>query len=148
MQMGRPPTRQEVANWLGVDRSEYDRIERDSQQTTLTSIHASPRDAEGGETGEIGVLCDDAQADPAAVAQRSDLRELVTKGFSRAERLIIILYYYESMTMKEIGLTLALSESRVSQMHASVLRRLRAKLQHRADELALDDAPPIAGRIP
>ena len=43
---------------------------------------------------------------------------LVTKGLNRNERLIIILYYYEELTMKEIGATLDLSESRVSQMHS------------------------------
>src|SRR5512146_2781324 len=56
--------------------------------------------------------------------QRRDLRDLVTRGLSRAERLILILYYYEEMTMKEIGATLELSESRVSQMHSSILARL------------------------
>ena len=58
-------------------------------------------------------------ADPVREVQRKDLKELMTKGLSRAERLIIILYYFEEMTMKEIGLTLDLSESRVSQMHSS-----------------------------
>ena len=66
--------------------------------------------------------------------QRSDLKLLITKGLSRAERLIIILYYYEEMTMKEIGLTLDLSESRVSQMHSSILARLKAQMQHRSKE--------------
>ena len=47
---------------------------------------------------------------------------------SRAERLIVILYYYEQMTMKEIGAVLDLSESRVSQMHSSILNRLKAQL--------------------
>ena len=67
--------------------------------------------------------------------QRRDLRELITKGLSRAERLIIVLYYYEGMTMKEIGATLDLSESRVSQMHSSILARLKAQMQHRMREL-------------
>ncbi len=47
----------------------------------------------------------------------------------------MVLYYYESMTMKEIGLTLDLSESRVSQMHSSILARLKAQMQHRMREL-------------
>ncbi|MEM6507766.1 MAG: sigma factor-like helix-turn-helix DNA-binding protein, partial [Planctomycetota bacterium] len=54
---------------------------------------------------------------------------------TRAERLIIILYYYEEMTMKEIGVTLDLSESRVSQMHSSILARLKAQLQHRTTDI-------------
>ena len=68
-----------------------------------------------------------------------DLRDLITKGLSRAERLIVILYYYEGMTMKEIGATLDLSESRVSQMHSSILARLKAHMQHRTRELVPAD---------
>ena len=67
--------------------------------------------------------------------QRKDLRELITKGLSRAERLIVVLYYFEGMTMKEIGATLDLSESRVSQMHSSILARLKVQMQHRTREL-------------
>ena len=70
-----------------------------------------------------------------ASLQRRDLRELITKGLTRAERLIVILYYYEGMTMREIGATLDLSESRVSQMHTSILLRLKAQMQHRMLEL-------------
>ena len=66
---------------------------------------------------------------------RKDLKVLITKGLSRAERLIVVLYYYEEMTMKEIGMTLDLSESRVSQMHSSILLRLKAQMQHRTKEL-------------
>ena len=65
------------------------------------------------------------------MVQRSDLQTLITKGLTRAERLIVILYYYEEMTMKEIGLTLDLSESRVSQMHSTILARLKAQMRHR-----------------
>ena len=54
--------------------------------------------------------------------------ELITHGLTRAERLIIVLYYYEQMTMKEIGATLDLSESRVSQMHSAIIARLRSEL--------------------
>ena len=53
---------------------------------------------------------------------------LVTKGLNRNERLIIILYYYEELTMKEIGLTLGVVESRVSRIHSSAVLRLRTAL--------------------
>jgi RNA polymerase sigma factor for flagellar operon FliA len=59
---------------------------------------------------------------------------LVTKGLNRNERLIIILYYYEELTMKEIGATLDLSESRVSQMHSSIVSRLQGQLLRRRPE--------------
>ena len=74
------------------------------------------------------MLEDKRGADPVREIQRKDLKELITKGLSRAERLIIILYYFEEMTMKEIGATLDLSESRVSQMHSSILARLKAQM--------------------
>ena len=84
---------------------------------------------------EIDVIQDNRQEDPLAELQRRDLKLLITKGLSRAERLIVILYYYEEMTMKEIGMTLDLSESRVSQMHSSILARLQAQMQYRSKEL-------------
>jgi len=68
---------------------------------------------------------------------KRDIKEVMTRGLSRAEALIIILYYYEEMTMKEIGHTLDLSESRVSQMHSSILARLRAQLNRRKQELPI-----------
>ena len=64
----------------------------------------------------------------------------MTKGLSRAERLIIVLYYFEEMTMKEIGATLDLSESRVSQMHSSILARLRAQMADRRKDLSVQVA--------
>ena len=83
----------------------------------------------------IDVLEDARQVNPFSAVQKRDLKDLITKGLTRAERLIVILYYYEEMTMKEIGVTLDLSESRVSQMHSSILARLKAQLQHRSKEL-------------
>ena len=64
------------------------------------------------------------------------LTDHITRGLNREERLVLILYYYEGLTMSEIGLVLDLSESRVSQIHKDVLLRLRARFGAMvADEL-------------
>jgi RNA polymerase sigma factor for flagellar operon FliA len=86
------------------------------------------------------VLEDRKTKNPLRDIQRKDLRELMSKGLSRAERLIVTLYYFEEMTMKEIGATLDLSESRVSQMHSSILARLRAQMNDRRREITEEAA--------
>ena len=83
--------------------------------------HRWSSDGDGREGRDVDVVRDTRQVNPVMKLQRDDLKHLLTKGLSRAERLIIVLYYYEEMTMKEIGVTLDLSESRVSQMHSSIL---------------------------
>jgi RNA polymerase sigma factor for flagellar operon FliA len=86
---------------------------------------------------EIDIIKDERSKNPVIEAQKRDLKSLLTKGLTRAERLIIVLYYYEEMTMKEIGATLDLSESRVSQMHSSIIDRLKAQLFSRKKEFAV-----------
>jgi RNA polymerase sigma factor for flagellar operon FliA len=135
---GRQATDDEVASILNVSGEEFDKITRDGKAVSTRSLTQrcfAGDSGNGRDVREIDVIKDETQINPFSEIQRRDLKELITKGLSRAERLIMILYYYEGMTMKEIGSTLDLSESRVSQMHSSILARLKAQMQHRMREL-------------
>jgi RNA polymerase sigma factor FliA len=135
---GKPATDDEVARLLNVEGEELEKITRDSKAVSTRSLSArtfASDNGSGREVREIDVIRDETQTSPTTEIQGKDLKDLLTKGLSRSERLIIILYYYEAMTMKEIGSTLDLSESRVSQMHSSILARLKAQMQHREREL-------------
>jgi RNA polymerase sigma factor for flagellar operon FliA len=135
METGDKATDNQIIGQLEVDTDEYEKIERDSRPVLMTSLNRKAYDSDSSkEVQEIDVIRDKRQENPVLELQRKDLQFLLTKGLTRAERLIVVLYYYEEMTMKEIGLTLDLSESRVSQMHSSILARLKAQMQHRSKE--------------
>jgi RNA polymerase sigma factor for flagellar operon FliA len=139
MELGRAPTDEELARKMHVSRVEFGKIRKDAGAVGVVSLSRKWFETDSNkDIREIDVLQDPRQVNPLSVAQRQDLKDLITKGLSRAERLIVILYYYEQMTMKEIGVTLDLSESRVSQMHSSILARLKAQLNHRSKELAAE----------
>lgn len=136
MAHGRAPTDDELSNKLRINGEEFTKLKRDSQAVGTFSLTRKCFQSDGSkDVREIDVIKDESQRNPFQDVQRRDVRDLVTKGLSRAERLIVILYYYEEMTMKEIGATLDLSESRVSQMHSSILARLKAQMQSRSREL-------------
>jgi len=133
---GRTPTEEEIAKKLNVSKDEYSKIRKDAGAVHVTSLSRKWFETDSNkDVREIDILEDPRQINPLTQVQKRDLKDLITKGLSRAERLIVILYYYEEMTMKEIGVTLDLSESRVSQMHSSILARLKAQMQHRSQEL-------------
>ena len=136
MESGEPATENDIATRLGVVGEEFEKLERDSKVVGTRSLTQRCFPSDGNhDVREIDIIKDDRQSNPVQEIHRRDLRDLITKGLSRAERLIVVLYYYEGMTMKEIGATLDLSESRVSQMHSSILARLKAQMQHRSPEL-------------
>lgn len=133
---GRKGTDTEIQERIGCDDEEYSKIKKDAGATQTVSLSRKWFETDSSkDVREIDVIKDNKQANPLNVAQKQDLKDLITKGLSRAERLIVILYYYEEMTMKEIGVTLDLSESRVSQMHSSILARLKAQMAARGTEL-------------
>ncbi|MEM8875257.1 MAG: FliA/WhiG family RNA polymerase sigma factor [Planctomycetota bacterium] len=137
VELGREPTPEECAEKLGVDMEEFAKIQKDASAVGVVSLSRKWFETDSNkDVREIDVLEDRKTTNPVRDIQRKDLKDLMCKGLSRAERLIVILYYFEEMTMKEIGSTLDLSESRVSQMHSSIIARLKAQMSDRKRELA------------
>ncbi len=135
MELGRSATDKEISDLLNVSGSEYQKLSKDSKPVSVVSLNRKWFETDSNkDVREIDVIRDKRQQDPLSELQKKDLKLLITKGLSRAERLIVILYYWEEMTMKEIGITLDLSESRVSQMHSSIVARLKAQMHHREKE--------------
>jgi RNA polymerase sigma factor for flagellar operon FliA len=145
--LGRQPSEEEVAEHMNVPIDEYRRIADDGRPANVFSIYGKRTNnshgaGEGEDPEDVANLCDNRAINPIQQAQQKALQEILVRGFTRSERLIVILYYYEQLTMKEIGATLDLSESRVSQMHTSIVNRLKVTLSDRAKEF--EDAREVA----
>lgn len=133
--VGRPPTDAELAAKLTLSMTEFSKMKSDASAVNLVSLNKKWYETDSyKDVREIDILEDQKGEDPTLGIQKRDIMRLVTKGLNRNERLIIILYYYEELTMKEIGSTLGLSESRVSQMHSSIVCRLKDQLNRRRPE--------------
>ncbi len=136
--LGRKPTIKETAEKLNMNMEEFNRLRRDASAVNVVSLNTQYGEGDSEkDIREIDIIKDKKSDAPPIEAQKRDLKNLLTKGLTRAERLIVVLYYYEEMTMKEIGTTLDLSESRVSQMHSSIVQRLKAQLNSRKKEFAI-----------
>ena len=133
--LGRLPTQDELAEHLKMDKSELDRVMNDANAVNLVSLNKKWFETDGSkDVSEIDLIEDENSEDPTSRLQKSDLIRMVTRGLNRNERMIIILYYYEEMTIKEVGAALDLSESRVSQMHSAIIARLQTQLKDRRME--------------
>ena len=138
IELSREPTDAELARHMKLGKEEYDRLIRDANATGIVSLNRKCYETDTSkDVCEIDIVKDPRIDDPTRAAQIDDLRQLITKGLSTNERLIILLYYYEEMTMKEIGAALELSESRVSQMHSAIMTRLRPLLEGRQREFVM-----------
>jgi len=130
---GRNLTYEELQAESGLNTEQFERLCKDSHAIKLLQLNHELNEGEPDESSFSRSYENERAQNPTIKAQKDILKELLTKGLTRAERLVIVLYYYEEMTMKEIGRTLDLSESRVSQMHSSILARLKANLSRRGN---------------
>jgi len=127
-ELGRSACDDEIADHMGVDKNEYVKFKREATAVSLVSLSRKCSEADGQkDICEMDFIEDKRSKNPLHEIQKRDLKETLIKGLNREEKLIVVLYYFEELTMKEIGATLDLSESRVSQIHKSILARLKAQ---------------------
>ena len=134
---GEIPEAHDVAGRLGISMEEYDRWMREISVANVMSLDraATEHESEGKEVRKVDTIKDDKIATPMDGLERSELIELATRGLSMKERVIVVLYYLEELTMKEIGMLLNLSESRVCQIHHRIIEQLKQHLQRMRTDL-------------
>jgi len=126
--LGRDATIFEMADELGVEVHEYQRFEKDSKPVSMLSLS----DDSGGDNSDDGggrmvdLVKDERGENPLLHTHKRDLRTLATKSLNKKEQVVVTLYYFEQLSMKEIAKVLGLTESRVCQIHSKVIQKLRA----------------------
>jgi RNA polymerase sigma factor for flagellar operon FliA len=134
--LGRRPTAREMAEAMDMPIAQYLELAGAVPAVNSQSLSQKWENPDFESSVEQGDFIEDERsAPPEEKAEKDELREVFCHGLDRKERLVLTLYYYEEMSMKSIGQFLGLSESRVSQVHAEVIGRLRKVLAGREAEL-------------
>ena len=130
------PTQAELARRLDISMDRFDYLSRLSQLGKEVHFSAMEPSHDRGSQGSSHTwdIRDKRGEDPAVKVSRELLTQHLSKCLAREERLVLILYYFEDMTMAEIGSVLNLSESRVSQIHKEILQRLRQRFSDTLSE--------------
>jgi len=137
--LGRQPTDTDMAEHLDMAPDDYHRFARRAEPVQMASLDTPvPSGGEGHKASWGDLVAPDGHEGPDRTALREDLKHILTRHLSRKERLVLILYYYEQMTMKEIAAALDLSETRICQIHADIIDRLRDSMHAREDEFRLE----------
>ncbi len=131
--LGRPAEDDEVAEELGISLDEFYRLLEETKNVSFIDIETIKRKIPDLNEEDIFDLIEDPdQPDPFEDCELKELRDILAKAIDELpekEKLVLSLYYYEGLTMREIGEILGYTESRISQLHSKALARLRAKLQ-------------------
>lgn len=131
--MGRPASDEEVAEEMGIDMDTFYRLLSDTASVSLLSLDdLGEDDTEPSKRNLLEYIMQDEKDWPSHRMGINEIRELVAetiKSLPDKERMVISLYYYDELTMKEIGHVLKFTESRVSQIHTKSILRLRSKMQ-------------------
>src|SRR3954467_9331183 len=133
-QLHRAPTDQEMAEQLGVDVEEFqESLVRISNSSVVALDELwTVSDASGDQVSLLDTIQDPQALDPAMEMDTTEMKDRLADAIARLperEKLVVALYYYENLTLREIGEVLGVTESRVSQLHTKAVLRLKSRLQ-------------------
>jgi RNA polymerase sigma factor for flagellar operon FliA len=130
--LGREPTDEEVADHMGISKEDLHEI---NTQLSLVSVMALDETIGGDESGEqrslLDTLADATSAEPGADLESQEMRGILAAAIdslSEREKVVVTLYYFEGLTLAEIGEILGVTESRICQIHTKAVGALRGDL--------------------
>ena len=133
VKLSRSPEDEEVAKEMGISLEQFHTTLNETKSIPVFSLDDLGIAKDSGEQQSLlDCLAGKADADPQTQIRLTELKEIIAKAIDtlpEKERLMVSLYYYEELTMKEIGAVLEITESRVSQIHSKAVYRLRTKLK-------------------
>jgi RNA polymerase sigma factor for flagellar operon FliA len=129
----RAPTDEEMAAELemGIDQFQDALLQISNSTNVALDELWSVSDASGDQVSLLDTIPDRDAPDPEALVNQGELRDRIADAIAalpEREKLVVALYYYENLTLREIGEVLGVTESRVSQLHTKAVLRLRSKL--------------------
>ena len=130
--LGRAPTDDEIAGKIGISEDELEESLADISRSSIAALDELwSVSGEGDQVSLLDTIEDTDAPSPAEALDETDVRETLADAIARLperEKLVITLYYYEELTLREIGEVLGVTESRVSQLHTKAVLRLRSRL--------------------
>jgi RNA polymerase sigma factor for flagellar operon FliA len=131
--LGRAPTDEEIAGKLGLSQEELDDSLSEISRSSIAALDElwTVQGSGGDQVALIDTIEDTHGPEPQSALDQSEVKEMIADAISRLperEKLVITLYYYEELTLREIGEVLGVTESRVSQLHTKAILRLKARL--------------------
>lgn len=135
---GRTPTDAEMADELSVPVSDFLSMLEESRAHTVRSLSEPWDDGSGDQAVEkIDFLSDPSSPDPAEILNQEDVMRAIIRSLNRREKQIILMYYRDGLTMKQIGSLMTLTESRVCQIHSNVMKKLKHHLEESKEQLSI-----------
>jgi RNA polymerase sigma factor for flagellar operon FliA len=140
--LGRAPTDEEIAQRLGLSEEELNDSLGEISRTSVVALDELWSVSGGDQVALIDTIEDTQGPNPQMALAETELREAIGDALARLperEKLVVTLYYYEELTLREIGEVLGVTESRVSQLHTKAILRLKARLSATAPAIPSPD---------